>query len=368
MKTDLIIVGGGILGLAAAFKAIEKGLSVRVVDRSERPVGSSIMNFGHACFTGQADSVQQMAMASREGWLKAAEKTGLWAAESGTYVVAKTDVEMSLLEEFARHRGEEQVRLLECEQVARGIGNPRLDAIGGALLPLDMRINPREAAPRLAGWLEASGVIFNWRHEVLEIAEGRVKANRGQFLAEQIFVCPNIFLTQLYPDLADKFDLRVCSLAMSLIERPVNIPQELAMFTGTSLARYDGFAAMSSVDKLRKELSENESELVACTANLMATAGPDGIFIGDSHHYELSPEPFVDESEASLLIGKAADYLGIERPVVKQRWQGRYSDSPITNFIIERADEGVTVAVVASGIGMTMAFGVAELLVNDISL
>src|SRR5699024_7241768 len=52
MKTDVIIVGGGIVGLATAFLAQEKGLSVRVIDRSEKPVGSSIQNFGHACFTG----------------------------------------------------------------------------------------------------------------------------------------------------------------------------------------------------------------------------------------------------------------------------------------------------------------------------
>ena len=169
-STDLIVVGAGILGLATAFRAHQQGLSVRVIDRAERPVGSSIMNFGHACFTGQADAVQDVAMNARSGWTEAAQKTGLWAAPSGTYIPAVTETEMQLLEEFANHRGSDQVKLLSHSETANAIGNPDLKCLGGAHLPLDMRVNPREAAPRLAAWLESQGVIFNWRHEVKTVA------------------------------------------------------------------------------------------------------------------------------------------------------------------------------------------------------
>lgn len=364
MKTDLIVVGGGILGLATAFLAHEQGLTVRVIDRSERPVGSSIMNFGHACFTGQADAVMDAVWISREGWIRAAEATGLWAAQSGTYVPAMTGTELKVLEEFAQHRGEEQVQLIDGAQVGEGIGNPHLDALGGAILPLDMRVNPREAAPRLVAWLEEKGVSFQWRHEVKEVAEGTVVTNRGNFSAERVICCPNFYLTQLFPDLADKYELRVCSLVMALIDRPERISRELAMFTGTSLARYDGFAAMPSVSLLKEELAEREPELVDCVANLMVTGVEDGLFVGDSHEYDLSPEPFMDQEVAELLIDRAGGYLGLAKPRVIQRWQGRYSDSPKTNLILERLDERTTVAVVTSGIGMTMSFGVADLVLR----
>lgn len=360
MKIDLIVVGGGILGLATAFLAHEQGLSVRVIDRSERPVGSSIMNFGHACFTGQADAVMDTVWTSREGWIRAAEATGLWAVQSGTYVPAMTDTELQVLEEFAQHRGEEQVRLVDGAQVSQGVGNPNLGALGGAVLPLDMRVNPREAAPRLAAWLEEKGVSFHWRHEVKEVGGGTVVTNRGNFSAERVICCPNFFLTQLFPDLADKYELRVCSLVMALIERPERISRELAMFTGTSLARYDGFAAMPSVPLLKKGLAEREPALVDCVANLMVTGVEEGLFVGDSHEYDLSPEPFMDQEIAELLIDRASEYLGLAKPRVIQRWQGRYSDSPKTNLILERPDDQTTVAVVTSGIGMTMSFGVAD--------
>ncbi|MBP3087903.1 TIGR03364 family FAD-dependent oxidoreductase [Corynebacterium sp. sy017] len=364
MKTDLIVVGSGIVGLATAFLAHEKGLSVRVIDRSERPVGSSIMNFGHACFTGQADSTMDMAWVSRQGWIRAAETVGLWAKNSGTYVPAMTEAQMQVLEEFARHRGDEQVQLLESKMVGAKIGNPGLPSVGGAWFPLDMRVNPREAAPKLAAWLAQQGVIFQWLHEVREVASGTVVTNRGVFEAERVICCPNYFLTQLFPQLADKFSVRVCTLTMALIERPKRVPADIALFTGTSLARYDGFTGMPSMLKLKKELKENAPELVDCVANLMATGIPEGIFVGDSHSYALSPDPFMDHDVAQLLIDGVGEYFAIKNPRVIQRWQGRYADSPSVNVILEHPDEQTVVAVVTSGIGMTLSFGVADLALN----
>lgn len=360
MKTDVIVVGAGIIGLASAFLARKYGLSVRVIDRSERPVGSSIQNFGHACFTGQADEVQDVVWFSREGWLKAAEATGLWASESGTYLPAQSEAELQVLEEFAQHRGAEQVQLIDASAIAEGIGNPDAKSLGGAYLPLDMRVNPREAAPRIAAWLAENGVSFEWRHEVKEVADGTVKTNRGEFTAERVLCCPNFFMTQLFPEIADRYEIRVCTLVMTLLERPERIPQNLAMLTGTALGRYDGFAAMPSIDKFKQDLAQREPELVDCIANLMATGIPEGLLVGDSHEYDLSPEPFNDESVGQLLIDKTAGLLGIDSPRVLQRWQGRYADSPLTNLIVERPDKQTCVLAATSGIGMTMSFGLAN--------
>ena len=364
IRTDLIVVGAGILGLATAFRAQQQGLSVRVIDRSERPVGSSIMNFGHACFTGQADVIQDVAMASRAGWVEAAEKTGLWAAAPGTFIPAVTDTEMQLLEEFADRRGSEQATLLTSTEVAEAIGNPNLKCVGGAHLPQDMRVDPREAAPRLAQWLESTGVIFNWRHEVHTTADGHVETNRGPFEAERVICCTNFWLTSLFPQIADDHGIRVCTLQMALIERPARIPKEVALFTGTSLARYDGFANLPSSDALKEELAQNTPELVDCVANVMATGIEQGLLIGDSHSYDLSPDPFLQERTSHLLLDSACRYFDIDHPKVIQRWQGRYSDSTQTNLVLEQPDPQTTIAVVTSGIGMTLSFGIAELALN----
>ncbi|MGO3310613.1 MAG: TIGR03364 family FAD-dependent oxidoreductase [Brevibacterium aurantiacum] len=359
-KTDLIIVGSGILGLATAFRAHRQGRSVRVIDRSARPVGSSIQNFGHACFTGQADDAQDLAMASRAGGLEAAAATGIWAAETGSFIPAMTEPELRVLQEFADHRGPDQATMLSAEEVAAAIGNPSLGAIGGAHLPLDMRVDPREAAPALAEWLAGEGVEFTWNTTVTEVGDGTVSTNRGDVHGEQVVVCPGYQLTSLFPEIAEAHGVRICTLAMSLIERPQRIPSGFAMLTGTSLARYDGFAAMPGASALREDLTQREPELVDVIANLMVTDIPGGLLIGDSHAYDLSPEPFIDARVGDLLLDRATSILGIDEPVVRQRWLGQYADSTETNLILERPDARTTVAVVTSGIGMTLSFGIAD--------
>lgn len=361
---DLIVVGAGIIGLATAFRAHCEGRSVHVIDRADRPVGSSIQNFGHACFTGQSDDVQSLMEKSREGWLEAAQAVGLWAAESGTLVPAVTEVEMQILQEFSAHRGAGKVVMLDAEQTSQAVGNPQLGAVGGAHLVRDLRVNPREAAPKIAAWLAGNGVKFTWNTHVTKVAEGTVYSNRGDFNAEEVVVCTNFELVDLFPEMAERHELEVCTLVMSLIERPERFSSDFSMLTGTSLARYGGFSVLPSHEALRAELAVREPELTGCIANLMVTGIPEGLLIGDSHAYAKSPEPFIDERIAQLLLDKATNYLGIGKPVIKQRWLGRYANSVKTDLILEKPDARTTVAVVASGIGMTYSFGLADRIIR----
>lgn len=361
MTYDLIVVGSGILGLATAFHGHRDGKRVLVLDGEDRPVHSSIMNFGHACFTGQADQIQHVAQQAREGWLAAAEYAGFWAAESGTWIPAMNECEMQVLREFADHRGGEDVVLVSGPDVASSVGNPHLEAVGGAHLPRDMRVNPREVAPALAARLSRDGVEFRWNTRVFGAGDGHVATSRGDFEAGEVVVCPGDQLGDMFPELAEEHGLRVCTLAMALVENPGHVPSDLAMLTGTSLARYDGFTAMPSASALRQDLQLRQPQLVDMVANLMATSIPEGILIGDSHTYDASPLPFIDEAMAQTLQDAAADYLGLGNVRVKQRWMGHYADSKQTNLILDRPDSSTAVLAVTSGIGMTLSFGVAEL-------
>ncbi|WP_193107082.1 TIGR03364 family FAD-dependent oxidoreductase [Brachybacterium sp. FME24] len=364
--TDLLVIGSGILGLATAHRALAQGLSVRVIEESTRPVGASIQNFGHACFTGQADELQDLAMASRAGWQRAAEHAGLWAPTTGTVVPATSTAELRVLEEFAAHRGPEQVRMLSPQQTRNALAVEDLDVLGGAHLPLDMRVDPRRAAPELAAWLAAQGVAFHWGERVLRAADGTVETTRGSYRAERVVACPGTGISGLFPEIADRFRVTRCTLAMALVERPARLPEHFAMLTGTSLARYDGFAAMPGAADLRRELEQREPELLACTANLMATGIADGLLIGDSHAYDDSPEPFLDADISALLLAKASALLGLREPRVLQRWLGCYSDAPGTTLVLEQPDPSTTVAVVTSGIGMTLSFGIAEQILDQV--
>ncbi len=363
-RPDLLVVGAGILGLATAYRAHKRGMTVHVIDRNSRPVGASIQNFGHACFTGQSDGIQELAGWSRQGWGEAAADAGFWAAQPGTLIPATTEVEMAVLREFAEHRGEKQVTMLSADEVYEGLGHRRMDVRGGARLSLDMRVNPREAAWKLAGWLESQGVTFSWLTTANRVGDGVAQTNRGDIHARQIVVCPGVDLMGLFPEVAEEVELQTCTLAMALVEKPSHIAEDFCMLTGTSMARYDGFTSLPSAGELREDLAVREPELVDCIANLMVTAVPEGLLIGDSHEYHDSPTPFIEESMARLLQTKAAEYVGVPSFQVKQRWQGKYANSVHTNLVVRRPDEKTSVAVVASGIGMTLSFGIAQLLLD----
>ncbi|WP_188306644.1 FAD-dependent oxidoreductase, partial [Streptomyces sp. CBMA123] len=103
--SDVVIVGAGIVGLAHAFEALSRGLSVTVVDRDRQPVGASVRNFGHCCITAQDGELLGLARRSRSGWLRAAAAAGFWAEEAGALVVARSATEAAVLEELSAERG-----------------------------------------------------------------------------------------------------------------------------------------------------------------------------------------------------------------------------------------------------------------------
>lgn len=99
--SDLVVVGGGIVGLAHALEAVQRGMSVTLVERDDRPVGASVRNFGHGCLTAQAGEALGFAERARETWLRAGKAAGFGVAECGTVVVARAEEERAALAELA---------------------------------------------------------------------------------------------------------------------------------------------------------------------------------------------------------------------------------------------------------------------------
>ncbi|MDR2254538.1 MAG: TIGR03364 family FAD-dependent oxidoreductase [Arthrobacter sp.] len=360
--SDLIVVGAGIVGLAHAYEAHRQGLSVRIIERDARPNGASIRNFGHCCITAQGGEQLEMSYRSRAGWLDAAKDVGFWAPEAGAVSVARTEAELRVLEEFASARGSEAAQLLTAAQVRERLGRPGADPriVGGAFLPADLRVDPRVTAPAIADWLQAQdGVEIEWRTTVGHVADGVVSTSRGEFTASDVFVCVNHDMDYLYPELADRWQVRRCALQMALASPVAGWSLDSAVISGTSLVRYDGFGEMPGIQAVRDELRAQTPELVDMGANVMFTRRPDGtVILGDSHVYGATIGPFNEEWISDRLVDEIGSIMG-EKLNVVQRWQGIYASSALTNVVDERVDDRTRVISVTSGIGMTLSFGLA---------
>ena len=361
--SDVLVVGAGIAGLSHAIAAVERGLSVTVIDRDARAVGASIRNFGHACVTAQSGELLELAMAAREKWLRYGTFAGFFHVESGALAVARTAAESAVLEELAGSRESGQVRLLTEQEVRGHLGDASDPAIrGGALLRDDLRVDPREAVGALAAWLaEQPGVAFSWRTSYLGASGGVVRTTRGDFHAARTIVCVGHDLDLVHPELAEEYEVERCALQMARVEAPDGLTLGPAVLTGTSMLRYPAFVETDAAAALRVEMAGEHPELVDIVANVMFTQRPDGtLLVGDSHRYAVTQDPFLSEAWSTTLLDAVARILGAPSLTVLERWQGVYASSARQPFLVSEVEPGVTAAIVTSGVGMTISLGLAE--------
>ncbi|GLZ55205.1 TIGR03364 family FAD-dependent oxidoreductase [Actinomycetospora sp. NBRC 106378] len=356
--SDLIVVGGGIVGLAHALEATERGLSVTVVERDDHPVGASIRNFGHGCLTAQAGEALEFAQRARRTWLHAGKAAGFDVAECGTVVVARAEEELAALEELADVRGDE-VRVLSAAEVVDRLPVRPEGLRGGAFLPRDVRVEQRVAAPRLLDHLEQQpGVTVLRGTPVLDVQAGGVRTGRGDLTADHVVVCVGHDLDRLAPGTADEAGLERCTLQMLQLRPVTPVQVAPAVLTGSSMLRYPALAATAGAAALRERWRTERPEMLDAVVNHMLTQLPDGdLVVGDTHRYARTPEPWSEESLDELLLAETRALLQADLRVVR-RWQGTYASAP-GEFLRAPLAPGVVAVSVTSGIGMTTAFGLA---------
>ncbi|GAB3125195.1 TIGR03364 family FAD-dependent oxidoreductase [Glaciibacter psychrotolerans] len=363
---DVAIVGSGIVGLGHALAASRRGLRVIVFDRSAEINGASIRNFGHLCFTAQAGLARELALASREVWLRLARDSGIWLRESGTFVVARHLDELQVLNDLAAARTERtlgeraEVELLSAAEAEARVPVAFGSTVGGAFLPYDMQANPREAAAALVGYLAGRGVEFQYRTAVTRVRTGRIETTRGGFDVGTVIVAVNHDIDQLYPEVAERGGIRRCGLDMLRVDAQLRMPLAAPLLTGWSLPRYGAFGVTPAASAPRDRLHREHPELAALDLNQMYTQLPDGtLIVGDTHYRGEAITPFQDEAGFDALLRITAELFGIARPRVLERWQGVYA-SATNDFLIDEPEPGVRLVAATTGIGMTCGLGLAE--------
>ncbi len=362
-RYDCLVVGRGIVGLAHALAAARSGLRVGVLDREARSVGASIRNFGFITVTGQAAGITwRRARRARDVWAEVAPAAGIEIQQRGLLTCARRPEAMAVLREFAAGPMGAGCRVLPRGKLPDGLAS----SLEGALhSPHELRVESRDAIPRLAAHLAAAhGVAFLPRAAVLGVETGRVHTAGGEIAAEHVVACPGTDLVSLFPDEISAREVTLCKLHMLRLAAPgIRLPAPLMSDLG--LVRYGGYATRS-LPALRRRLEAEQPECLANGVHLIAVQGQDGsLVVGDSHHYEASPDPFQPEAVDRLILDELAAVAAIPAPLVVERWVGVYPSGPEPAFIAQPRP-GVWLVMVTSGTGASTAFALAEETVADL--
>lgn len=364
---DIAVVGAGVIGLAHAYEAAQRGLTVALIERDSRALGASIRNFGFITVTGQArGDMWRKARRSRDVWACVAPEAGVPIEHRGLILTLRHPESIALAEAFlATEMGEGCQLLTRAEAEARLAGaSPSL--LGALASPHEIRVESRTAIPALTRHLVERGVSLFAGHAALRVSGDGVETARGPIRARRTVVCPGDDYATLFPDRIARYSVSRTRLSMLRLADPGSrLPA--AVMSDLGLVRYAGYAALPEAAALRSRLDAEQAEHLAHGVHLICVQSGDGtLVVGDSHHDDEAPEPFAAARTEALILDEYARALGRTAPPVVERWTGVYAIAPGRSYIIDAPEPNVRLVLMTSGAGASIAFGLAETVLDDL--
>ena len=368
-RFDLAVVGAGILGLATALAGIRKGLRVVVIERDARANGASVRNFGFITVTGQERGVMwERARRSRDVWCEVAGAAGLPILHTGLWMTARRAESVDVLEAFMATEMAEHCRLLTPAEARRRWPHLTAPDLASVLeSTIELRVESRDVLPRLAAWLGSEhGVGFMWNTTVRAIDMPSIQTSQGALTADRVVICPGDDFSSLYPERLGAYSLTRCKLQMLRLADPgFRLPA--ALMSDLGLGRYRGYADLAAAAPLKTRLAAEQASHVKHGIHLIVVQSADGsLVVGDSHHYDRSPDPFAREEIDALILDEFRLSLGFEPPPTIERWIGTYASAPDRSVLIDAPDPPVRLAIVTCGAGASTGFAIGEELIESL--
>lgn len=372
-RVDVVVVGGGIVGAFHAWAAARRGLRTVLLERSARPLGASVRNFGMVIPSGtRADAWRQRASYGALIYRELAQRGVLRVRAHGTTYVAGSELELRIFEEFLAGDAGEGLRVEPLSaQATRSLAPPLRGSptLGGLRFHDDVQVEPREAVDAVLAHLETDlGVAVRRRTAVVraevEDAHCEVRTAAGGCLrARHVFVCSGADLATLRPDLHEDSGLRHVKLQMlrlSRRERGFGFRTMLAF--APTMVRYATFEGCASLPALREVIFDPVFDEHGIHV-LCAEAADGSLLLGDSHHYAADEAPFDERSHAEVdgaILAYAHARLDLDDAAITHRWIGHYVEREGGDLLRRTEGDRLHVVTAVGGKGMTMAPALAE--------
>src|SRR5215469_3461089 len=194
-RVDVVVIGGGIVGVSAAYFLAKSGRSVALIEKGRIAHEQSSRNWGWCRTQNRDERELPLQLVSMELWdgLPKAIGADMGFRRNGLVYATKSESELATWSAWIEMARTYQVRnrvLTPAETKALTPGNEQ-DWVGGIEAPADGRAEPTMAAPALATAARALGatVLQNCAVRGLDIKGGRVSGvvtERGRIAADRV--------------------------------------------------------------------------------------------------------------------------------------------------------------------------------------
>ncbi|MFZ1482553.1 MAG: FAD-dependent oxidoreductase, partial [Paracoccaceae bacterium] len=163
-RTDVVVIGGGVIGVMTAWFLRAKGLSVLLCEKGRIAGEQSSRNWGWVRQQGRDPSELPIMTESLAIWKRLAAEMGegLGFRQTGVMYLAKTQREIDGFEAWTEHSRAHQLdtRLLTATEAAAMLKGAAGGWKGALWTASDARAEPWVAVPMLAAAAEERGVLI----------------------------------------------------------------------------------------------------------------------------------------------------------------------------------------------------------------
>ncbi|WP_415842399.1 NAD(P)/FAD-dependent oxidoreductase, partial [Paracidovorax anthurii] len=174
--SDVLVLGGGLMGTTTAFFLRRHGLSVTLLERELVGRQASGTNFGNVRRQGRALHQMPLANRARAVWGRVRELLGedLEFVPYGHLRVCYTEAQAAVIEQHARDVKPLglDLEILTAAQLRERWGIFAPNVVAGSLSPQDGHANPRLAGPAFARAARRAGARIVEHAEVLRVEHG----------------------------------------------------------------------------------------------------------------------------------------------------------------------------------------------------
>lgn len=372
MNKRLVVVGSGIVGLAHAKAGLRCGYDVTVVEKTDRPLGASVRNFGTIWPIGQPQGkLHEMAVRTRWRWKELSDAAGFWFGGTGSLHLAYMEEGWDVLRQYAAAApSEDLLSLCTAERIAADYPHVNTNGLlGGLFSEQEAAVQPAEALSKIIDWLAEKGVQFRFSTAVTDVSANEIKTSSGHWIPfDRLVVCSGDEVQLLFPDELRQTGAKRCKLQMMrTVAQPADWQVAPTIVADLTLRHYESFAACEAIASLRQRVSSEMPDYDRWGIHVIAAQKPDGtLILGDSHEYDNHFDPGSRSDIDAAVLDYLRTFLVVPDLSIDSRWSGTYLKSPGTD-VVTVVDIAPNVQVVTGlgGAGMTLSFAFAEDNVNN---